>query len=98
MITTTERVKEALQISGSQKDQAINELIPLVDDWIRGYCNDSFVDGYPEGYERIAVNLIGYDLMRKHGVKSESLSRHSVTYSDDYPPSLTKGLRRKLRW
>jgi Phage gp6-like head-tail connector protein len=96
MITTVERAKTILNLKANESQ--ISELIPLVEEWMKGYCNDDFLTGYPEGYERIAINLIGYDLKRKHGVKSESLSRHSVTYDEDYPPSLTKGLRRKLRW
>ena len=96
MITTLSKVKTILNPKAS--DDQISELIPLVEEWIEGYCNTRFDGEYPPGYERIAINLIGYELARKHGIKSESLSRYSVTYDDDYPPTLTKGLRRKLRW
>jgi Phage gp6-like head-tail connector protein len=97
MITTLSKVKTTLNLNGN--DQQISELIPLVEEWMEGYCNDDFsIYGYPKGYEKIAINLVGYDLNRKYGIKSESLSRYSVTYEEDYPPALLKGLKRKLRW
>ncbi len=97
MITTLEKVKSVLQLSGNQKDNAIVELIPLVEDWIKGYCNDDFVE-IPPGYELIAIKMIEFNLNQKSGVESESLSRHSVTFSTEYPSSITKGLRRKVSW
>lgn len=97
MITSLDKVKNVLQLSGNQKDDAIIELIPLVEDWIKGYCNDDFTET-PQGYELIAIKMIEYNLNQKSGIESESLSRHSVTFSTDYPSSITKGLRRKVVW
>ena len=102
-ITTLEKVKKTLGVSN--KDEQIESLIPLVEEWIKGYTNQPMPDdegNYPEGYEKIAIEMIAYDLnrMAKQGIQSESLSRHSVTYavSTDYPAHLTEGLRRRLRW
>lgn len=101
-ITTLQKVKTSLQISGTNKDAAISELIPLVEDWIKGYCNNDYlvdgVENYPFGYELIAIKMIEYNLNQKSGVSAESLSRHSVTFTEDYPKSITKGLRRRLAW
>lgn len=97
MITTLEKVKNVLQISGNQKDNAIIELIPLVEEWIKGYTNDNFVET-PPGYELIAIKMIEFNLNQRTGVTSESLSRHSVTFETDYPATITKGLRRRLKW
>jgi len=97
MITSLDKVKSVLQLSGNQKDNAIAELIPLVEDWIKGYCNDDFVEP-PQGYELIAIKMIEFNLNQKSGVESESLSRHSVTFATEYPLSITKGLRRKIAW
>jgi hypothetical protein len=97
MITTLEKVKNVLQLSGNQKDNAIVELIPLVEDWIKGYCNDDFTE-VPPGYELIAIKMIEFNLNQKSGIESESLSRHSVTFATEYPSSITKGLRRKIAW
>lgn len=105
-ITTLEEVKRTLGIKGNQRDEQIQSLIPKVEAWMAGYTNTTLPrkDGtYPQGYEKIAIEMIGYDLnnIAKQGFKSESLSRHSVTYASEtgsYPVAITKGLRRKLRW
>ncbi|CAM3729941.1 phage head-tail connector protein [Mesobacillus zeae] len=97
-ITTLQKAKNVLGISGTNKDERITELILLVEDWIKGYCNNDYVDGYPTGYELIATKMIEYNLNQKAGVSAESLSRYSATFSEDYPKSITKGLRRRLTW
>jgi uncharacterized membrane protein len=105
MITTLEKVKSVLQITNNNKDAAINELIPLVEEWIKGYCNNDFINGYPSDYESIAIEMIANDLTKlpKQGIQSESLSRYSIQYiagvtAQRYPESITRHLRRKLRW
>jgi hypothetical protein len=105
MITTLEKAKAVLQLSGTSKDAAITELIPLVEDWIRGYCNNEFASGFPSDYESIAIEMIANDLTKlpKQGIQSESLSRYSVQFvtgvtAQRYPESVTRRLRRKLRW
>jgi|SRR5690625_1699691 len=103
-ITTVEKVNATLGTSG--KDERIQALIPQVEEWIKGYTNQEMPDSngkYPVGYEKIAIKMIAYDLnsLAKQGIQSETLSRHSVTYNTsirDYPPDVTKGLRRRLRW
>lgn len=103
-ITTVEEVQDTLGIKG--KDEQIAELIPQVEEWIKGYTNKDMPDeegNYPPGYKKVAIEMIGYDLnnIAKQGIKSESLSRHSVTYASEtgsYPVAITKGLRRRLRW
>lgn len=98
MITSLNKVKSVLQINGTNKDAAIAELIPLVEEWISGYCNQTFADSYPAGYELIAIKMIEFNLNQKSGKTSESLSRHSITFETDYPSNITKGLRRRLKW
>lgn len=98
MIVTLERVKNALRITGNQKDNQLFELILLVEDWIKGYCNDSFEEGYPPGCELTAIKMVEYNLNQRAGIASESLSRHSVTFATEYPSNITKGLRRRLKW
>lgn len=99
-ITTLQKVRN--QVKTSASDAQIEELIVLVEGWIKGYCNNAYlVDGvetYPSGYELIAIKMIEYNLNQKSGVSAESLSRHSVTFTEDYPKSITKGLRRRLAW
>ena len=92
-MVTVKMVQDALGIKN--KEEQIGALIPLVENFVKDYCN---IDEIPEAYNRNIIKMIEYDLNRKSGVQSETLSRHSVTYSNDYPPDLLKGLRRKLRW
>ena len=77
------------------KDEQITALIPIVEEHIKGFCN---IDEVPDEYAINAIRMIEYQLNKRSGVQSESLSRHSITYSNDYPPDLLKGLRRRLRW
>lgn len=105
-ITTVEKVQKALNID--DKAEQIEVLIPLVENWIKGYTNQDMPDKngeYPDGYEQIAIRMIAYDLnnLAKQGIQSETLSRHSITYATggstrDYPSEVIKGLRRRLRW
>jgi hypothetical protein len=90
-------VKSVLQINGNNKDGALADLIDLVEDFIKGYCNDDYINGFPPGYELIAIKMIEFN-MNKAGVTQESLSRWSATFETDYPKSITKGLKRKVSW
>ena len=92
-ITTVEEVQKTLGITG--KEAQIEELIPKVEEWIKGYCN---IDKVPSEYNLNAIKMIEYNLNRKTGVSSESLSRHSISFVTEYPQDITKGLRRRLRW
>lgn len=72
-------------------------MIPLVEDWIKGYCNNDYTEGYPPGYELIAIKMIEFN-KNKAGATSETVSRVSYSFETDYPKSITKGLKRKLSW
>lgn len=85
-MVTLEQVKATLQINNTQKDAAINALIPLVNDYLVNYTGWT---------DLTVIKMIEFHL-NKAGVTSESLSRHSVSYETDYPKSITKGLRRKV--
>jgi hypothetical protein len=94
-MVTLEQVKSALGIKTNSKDEQITSLIPLVEDFIKGYCN---IQEVPTEYHLNVIKLIEYNLNTKTGIQSESLSRHSVSFVTDYPPDVLKGLRRRLRW
>ncbi|WP_373894459.1 hypothetical protein [Virgibacillus sp. CBA3643] len=88
--------KQVQSVLGKQgKEEQIDALIPLVYGYIKSYCN---IEEVPEEYDINAIKMIEYQLNTKSGITSESLSRHSVSYSTDYPADVLKGLRRRLRW
>jgi len=58
-ITTVHKVQKSLNID--DKGEQIEALIPLVENWIKGYTNQDMPDkngNYPEGYEQIAIRMI----------------------------------------
>lgn len=91
-------VKDMLGITDDSKDAQIATLLPKVEQNIRGYCNIPTTEELPIEYDINIANMIDYEMRRKAGVQSESLSRHSVSYVQEYPKELTQGLRRRLRW
>lgn len=92
-MVTLEQVKTITGITN--KDEQIIELIPIVESHIKGYCN---ITEIPDDYDMNVVKMIEFQLNTKSGVASESLSRYSVSYADNYPSDVLKGLRRRLRW
>lgn len=94
-MVTLEQVKKTLGIKTSDKDEQIAKLIPIVESHIKSYCN---IKEVPSDYDLNAIRMIEYQLNKRSGIHSETLSRHSVTYADDYPKDILKGLRRRLRW
>jgi len=94
-ILSKKEVKTALNIKSDNKDGQIEAWIPIVEDFVKGYCN---IEEIPDEYKLNMIKMIEYNLVNKSGVTSESLSRYSVSYLNDYPVSVLKGLRRRLRW
>lgn len=88
-------VKSAIGITGDNKDDQITTLIELAEEWIKGYCN---IDELPVAYKRNVIKMVEYDLNKKAGLTSESLSRYSQSFSEDYPPDVLRGLKRRLVW
>ena len=43
MIITVDEVKTLLEITGTSKDKIIENLIPLVQDFVLTYCNNEFL-------------------------------------------------------
>ena len=109
MITTLEKVKLILGITGDSKDALIIAMIPIVEEDYLAIRNKAFdvVDDeivYPVGAEGTAIRMIGYKLntLGQDGIASESLSRHSISYQQGsgtgvaglYPASVIGGIKR----
>ena len=108
-ITTLANVKTFLGITSTAKDALITMLIPLVESDFLRIRNKAFATDiydeivYPEGSELTAIKMVAYLLYdsSKSGVagavKSESLSRHSITFEevvDSYPAGLVSRIQR----
>lgn len=96
MITDLPTVKSALQING--KDEAITAWIPLVEKSIREYCNLRTDEEIPSNYEANAIKMIQFNLDNNPSLNSKSVARLSYAYKDDYPPSVYKGMKRRVKW
>ena len=95
---TLEEAKTLLSITDTSKDDWLNLTIPIVEDEIREYCNNDFLDNFPVAYKGVLVDMLKYRIDGKQGKTSESLSRHSVSFDTDYPKDLMKKLKRRLKW
>jgi len=108
-ITTLANVKTYLGLTTTAKDALITMFIPMVESdflRIRNKAFDTDDDDdivYPNGSELTAIKMIAYLLYdsKKSGVagavKSESLSRHSITLAeivDSYPAGLVSRIQR----
>lgn len=83
------------------KDILIEMLIPVVEDFIKTYCNDDFDGDFPEGLKLAAVKIIQYELQKlSPGISSESIGNYSVNYSGEYPKEITSMLNhfRKVKF
>ncbi|WP_077622004.1 phage head-tail connector protein [Sediminibacillus massiliensis] len=92
-MVTVSQVQSSLGLKN--KEEQIAELIPVVENHIKGYCG---IKEIPPEYELNLIKMIEFQLNSKAGITSESLSRHSVGYADNYPSNVLRGLRRRLRW
>lgn len=111
MIATREQVKTFLQITGTEQDDLIDALLPVVEADYEHIRNASFdVDEetedivYPEGSAYTAALMVGYALNSQRvssGLQSESLGDYSYTRADSagdsYPEAITGRIRRFVR-
>jgi hypothetical protein len=102
-VTSLEKVKSVLRKSDSSFDEVITNLIPIVEDYMKGYCNDDFLDdegkvSYPKGYEFIAIRIIQYVLNNKAGLNSEGIDVYNSVFSTDFPADVLRGLKRRLNF
>lgn len=100
MITSLDRAKTFLNIPSSDitQDEQILMLIELTGEWVKEYCGDTFIDGFPAGYELNALKIIAYNREDRGGKQGESLRGYSVTFAQDYPADILRGLKRKVRF
>lgn len=95
---------KALLPGAVPSDTFLDAIIPLIIEWVQDYCNQTFEDAdeflqLPGGVKIFIARACQFNAAQA-GVKSESLGDYSVSYSTEYPESLTKLLRpyRKVSW
>jgi len=106
-VITTDEVKVFLQISDASKDDLIDALIPVCQDNIIEYCNDTFATGFPVGMKIYAAQMIGYDMALMSGggssigMQSEDQGEYSYDRGTastgqvgEYPASVLAGLNK----
>jgi hypothetical protein len=98
-------VKTLLGITDTAKDSYITAMIPIVEDFVKRYCNDDFLaeDGvtsaFPAGIKLPVVQLIKASMVYK-GVAGESIGDYSVSFFSTIPQSILIGLKpyKKLKF
>jgi hypothetical protein len=103
-VITTESVKAILQIKTSNHDPYIEVMVPLLVEFTKEWCNNSFKneqdkEEIPSGVQIFVAKSIEY-LMNKSGVASRTMGSVSYSYDLDFPPSVMKFLKpyRKVRF
>lgn len=89
-------VKALLRIQGTANDEYLAAVLPLVIEHVKSYCNQDFPDGLPGGV-KLAVAKWCQAYMKEAGIQSETLARHSVTYSADQIPAEVRGILNNYR-
>lgn len=90
-IISVSEVKAFLGITDSSKDDMITLLIPEVEAFVKGYCNDTMTDAdgnasYPAGIKRPVSELLRYDLFYRAtgvGLDSEKLGDYSANFTNE---------------
>lgn len=87
MITLSE-YKTLKGVITNDYDDRISAMIPILETYLSDYS----------GWNNITVaNMIEYNLTAVAGLQSESLGDHSQTFLTNYPESITRDLRRKVK-
>lgn len=98
-LITLEEFKALKGIAETSKDIQISAMIPVVEGYIKGYCNDDFLaddgsEAWPAGLKLVAADMIEFHMTTSPGITSQSLEGNSVSYATDYPETILKQLRR----
>lgn len=86
---TVDEVKALLRVSGTEYDAYLDAILPMAKECASTYCNREFTDeqgneAFPGGVKLAIAKMCEFH-MKQAGVQSETLARHSVTYSSEYP-------------
>jgi hypothetical protein len=92
----TDDVKKLLGISSDKHDDFIAEMIPILIEFVKDYCNNKFVEDnkevLPGGVKLFVARAIQFN-MNPAGVTGRSMGGASYSYDTDYPPAIMRLLR-----
>lgn len=97
------QVKRLLGLTTSKHDDYITEMIPILLDYVKNYCNNTFmkngVEELPGPVKLFIAKAIQFN-MNPAGVSSRSMGGAAYSYETDYPESIMKLLRpyKKVRF
>lgn len=99
-ITTIDNIKAVLQIEDTSKDLTISAMIPMIEEFVKDYCNNDFIDGFPKGLELSAIRMIAFNLFVKPGITKQAIGDVEVDYEPTYPADILSNLNkyRKMRF
>lgn len=100
-----QEVKKILRIEGAEHDDYLSVMVPSLEEWVRDYCNNQFIQLEPGVYTypgpvKIFIAKACEQNMQVTGLKSRTMDTVSYTYELDFPETLKKLLRpyRRLRF
>lgn len=99
----TVEIKELLGLNTNKHDVYIEAMVPILAEYAKDYCNNSFFIGneevIPGPVKLFVAKAIEYN-MNPAGVSGRSMGGASYSYETDFPPSITRLLKpyRKVRF
>lgn len=100
-----DEIKSILGIKGTDDDEYLNVMVPILVEHASAHCNNLFIDSVtglvkPPGGVRLFVAKACEHNMKEAGLKSRSMGSVSYSYDLEFPESLSKYLRpyKRLRF
>jgi hypothetical protein len=98
---TIEEVKALLRIENTKNDTYLAAVLPLIEDYVKGYCNQDFKNDlgatvYP-GSVQLAIAQLCRWHMRAGQIQVETARTGSSVNLEQYPADLLRSLRQHKR-
>jgi hypothetical protein len=100
---TVDEVKALLRIepTNTKNDAYLTAVLPLVEDYVKGYCNNQFLNDLGEtvypGSVQLAIAQLCRWHMRAGQVQVENMRNNSSLSLEQYPSDLLRSLRQHKR-
>ena len=97
-------VKNLIGITTEKHDAYLAEMIPILTDYAKEFCNNKFLDENNQealpGSVRLFIAKAAQFNMNPAGIKGRSMGGASYSYDTDFPESIMKLLRpyKKVRF